>query len=244
MTQMTILRMNFICFIISFLSINSQNSRNDNETLVLDFYLDQSKLYSIEESDCNFKIVVYEIIHCNEGPCPFPIIEEKIIENEEECQILKTLFDSIFTKSDIKKQYIFYDEFPEDQTDMIIRILENNNLISILKYEILNNSEKFNKKYKKMGYTYEIEDESESVICTIALGQKPNDGYSIEIKKIKIKGNNVSIYVSEKVPGEDEAVIDALTYPIVQVKFNHFPSSIKVFNYETGDIFPRQIYSI
>ena len=143
-----------------------------------------------------------------------------------------------------KKKTIFYDEIPDTQTDMIIMILENNKLIPILKYEVLNNSEKYNNKYKKRGYSYEIEDDSESVIYTIAMGEKPSGGYSIGVKKIKIKGTNVSIYVNEKFPGKDEAVTDALTYPIVQVKFNYLPSSVKVFNYETGDNYPRQIYSI
>ena len=119
--------------------------------------MDRGKLYSIEESIGNFKIVIYEIIYCKEGPCPFPIIDEKIIEIEEECQILKTLFNIIFTNSDIKTKSIFYDEFPEGQTDMImiIKILENNKLISILEYEILDNSEKYNNKYKKRGYNLE-----------------------------------------------------------------------------------------
>ena len=120
-------------------------------------------------------------------------------------------------------------------------ILENNKLIPILKYEVLNNSEKYNNKYKKRGYSYEIEDDSESVIYTIAMGEKPSGGYSIGVKKIKIKGTNVSIYVNEKFPGKDEAVTDALTYPIVQVKFNHLPSFVEVINYETGDIFPNLI---
>ena len=91
-------------------------------------------------------------------------------------------------------------------------------------------------KYKKRGYTYEIDDES--VIYTIAMGEKSTGGYSIGIQKIKIKGNNISIYVTEKVPGMDDIVTDAFTYPIVQVKFNHLPSTVEVINYETGDIFP------
>ena len=122
---------------------------------------------------------------------------------------------------------------------MILMILEKNKLISILKYEILNNSGKYNNKYKERGFTYETEDGSDSVIYTIAMGEKPSGGYSIGIKKIKIKGNNVSIYVTEKVPEKNEFVTDAFTYPIVQVKFNHLPSFVQVSNYDTGDIFLR-----
>ena len=108
MAKIRIKRMNFICFIISIFVINCQNSKSNNDTLVLDFYLDY-KIYSLEKSDGNFKIVVYEIIYCKEGSsCPFPIIDEKIIENEEECQILETLFESIFTSSAIKKKKLYF----------------------------------------------------------------------------------------------------------------------------------------
>ena len=230
--------LNFIFIIISFLTINSQNSVDDNDTLVLNFYLDKIKVYSVEETDGNFKIVVYEIIHCNEAPCPLPIIDEKIIDNEEDCQILKTLFD-LYLKNDIKQNSLFYDELPEEQMDMILMVLEKNKLFTILKYEILNNSEKHNNKYKKKGFTFENEEGSESVICTIAMGEKPSGGYSIGIKKIKIKGSNASIYVTEKVPRKDEMVTDAITYPIAQVKFNQSPSFVEVRNYDTGDIFQR-----
>ena len=71
------------------------------------------------------------------------------------------------------------------------------------------------------------------------MGEKPSGGYSIGIKKIKIKGSNVSIYVTEKVPRKDEMVTDAITYPIAQVKFNQSPSFVQVSNYDTGDIFLR-----
>ena len=70
------------------------------------------------------------------------------------------------------------------------------------------------------------------------MGEKPTAGYSIEIQKVKIKGNNVSIYVSEKVPGKEEMVDDVITYPIVQIKFNHLPSIIEIIDYETGENYP------
>ena len=57
------------------------------------------------------------------------------------------------------------------------------------------------------------------------MGEKPSGDNSIGIKKIKIKGNNISIYVIEKAPGIVKAVTEALTYPVAQVKFNHLPSS-------------------
>ena len=232
----------FILFIISFLGINSQDSQINNDALVLNIYYEDNKIYSIEKRDSIFEVITKQVIYCIKAPCDPLIVAQKLIENEEDCQILKTLFDKHFLNSDIKEKTVYYQELPEDQIQIIIKLLEKNKIISILKYEILNNSEKYNYKYKERGYTYETaEEESESVIYTIAMGEKPSGGYSIQIQKIKIKGNKTSIYISEKVPGKDEAVTDALTYPIVQVKFNHLPSFVEVINYETGDIFPNLI---
>ena len=70
------------------------------------------------------------------------------------------------------------------------------------------------------------------------MGQKPTAGYSIDIKKVKIKGKIVTIYVNEKVPGREEMVDDIITYPIAQIKFNHLPSEVNILNYDSGDKFP------
>ena len=231
----------FIFFIISFLDINSQDAKSTDDTLVLNIYYENNIIYSIEERDGIFGIITKHVIYCIKAPCDPLIVDRKLIENEEDCQILKSLLDEYLLKSSIKEKTVYYGELPEDQIQIIINVLEKNKIISILKYEILNNNEKYNNKYEERGYNYEIEEKSESVIYTIAMGEKPSGGYSIGIQKIKIKGNRVSIYISEKVPGKDEDVTDALTYPIVQVKFNHLPSFVEVINYETGDIFPNLI---
>ena len=69
------------------------------------------------------------------------------------------------------------------------------------------------------------------------MGEQTSGGYSIGIQKIKIKGNKISIYVTEKMLG-NKIFIQAHTYPNVQVKFNHLPSKVEIINYEAGDIFP------
>ena len=71
------------------------------------------------------------------------------------------------------------------------------------------------------------------------MGEKPSNGYSIDVKEVKIVGNYAAIYVVEKSPGKDETVTEALTYPIIQIKFNKLPSSIKILNYVTGESFLR-----
>ena len=222
--------------IISFLVINSQDSDNKDDTLVINYYYKDGRVYSIEENEGNFKVLTKEVIYCLVAPCIFPILDENPIENNEDCKILKSLFDEIFKDSNVKEKSITDGEISGDQLNIIINVLEHNKIISKLEYEILNDSKINNIKYKKKGYIYEIE--NESVIYTIAMGEKPTAGYSIEIQKVKIKGDNVSIYVSEKVPGKEEMVDDVITHPIVQIKFNHLPSMIEIIDYETGENYP------
>ena len=227
---------NFILLIISFLFINSQNSDSKEEVLVINYSYKDGKVYSIEEKEGNFKAVTREVVNCFVEPCIFPILNEYPIENEEDWKILKELFDEIFQDSENKEKSVEDGDLTKEQVKMILDVLERNKITSNLEYEILENASKYNMKFKKRGYTYEIEDES--IIYTIAMGEKNTGGYSIRIQKVKIKGNTVSIYVTEKVPGMNEFVTQAFTYPIVQIKFNHLPSKVEVINYETGDIFP------
>ena len=229
-------KINFILLIISFLFINSQNSDSKEEVLVINYSYKDGKVYSIEEKEGNFKAVTREVVNCFVEPCIFPILNEYTIENEEDWKILKELFDEIFQDSENKEKSVEDGDLTKEQVKMILDVLERNKITSNLEYEILENASKYNMKFKKRGYTYEIEDES--IIYTIAMGEKNTGGYSIRIQKVKIKGNTVSIYVTEKVPGMNEFVTQAFTYPIVQIKFNHLPSKVEVINYETGDIFP------
>ena len=229
-------RLNLILnvFITLFLVINSQ----ETDKRVLNYYHIDDKIYSIEENEANFKILIKQNIKCDEAPCIPPILEEQNIENEEVCYILRYLFDNIFEDSDSREKSIVAEDLTFELKLIILNIIEKIKNSYTLEYEILNNH-LYNNKYKNKGYTYEMEDES--VIYTIAMGQMPSSGYSIDIKKIKIKGNNASIYVTEKVPGNDKGEDSVLTYPIVQVKFNHLPSSIEVINYETGEYYESLI---
>ena len=229
-------RINFFVIIISFFFINSQNSDDKEEALIINYAYKDIKVYSIEEKDGNYKALTREVVNCFVEPCIFPILEESPIEDEEDIKILKALFDEIFENSDVKEKSVVDGDITEEQVKIILNVLEHNKISSNLEYEILGNTGKYNSKFKKRGYTYEIEDES--VIYTIGMGEKNTGGYSISIQKVKIKGNSVSIYVTEKVPGMNEFVTQAFTYPIVQIKFNHLPSKVEVINYETGDIFP------
>ena len=231
-------KVNFFLFIISFLIINSQNSNKNNDILVLNFF-HENKIYSFQEKDENFKIITKNVVYCIKAPCPSQISSIKLIKDEEDIKILKTLFDVIFLNSDKKEKFVSYGELPEDQIKIILMVLEKNKIILKIKYEILSNSDQYNDKFKDRGYTYEVDDNSESAIYTIAMGEKPSGGYSIEIKKVKINRDTATIYVSEKVPGKNEVVTEALTYPIVQIKFNFLPSFVEIINSETNILFRR-----
>ena len=225
-------RINFILIFISFFIINSQDLDNNENVLVINYYYKDGKVYSIEEKEGNFKIFTKEVVNCLVEPCIFPILDENPIEDEEDCKILKSLFEEIFKNSDDKEKSVTDGDITEEQMKKILNVLDHNKIMTILEYEILESGE--DKKLTKKSYIYEMEDES--AIYTIGMGEK-TVGYSIEIRKIKIKGNNVSIYVVEKEP-INIMISDFNIYPIVKVKFNHLPSIVEVINYETGENYP------
>ena len=214
----------------------SQNSENDNNvSRILNYYLD-GKIYSIEEKNNYFNIVIKEQVVCVMEPCIPPIIDTMSINKEEDCKALKLLFEEIFKNSNLNEKSIYDGELlTNEQKDIIFKILESNNIISKLEYKIINNLSSYNQKYSQKGFSYETK--NDSVIYTVAMGEKTTGGYSIDVKKVKIKGNSAIIYVREKIPGENEVVTDAFTYPIVQVKFNKFPTKITVLNYDTNETY-------
>ena len=230
MAKLDLNKINLIILIISFISINSQDFR------ILNYYHNDGKIYSIEEGEDNFKILTKEVIFCITTPCIPPVLDEKIIENKEDIRSLKLLFDEIFVDSKVKELNAIEGELADEQLEIILNVLKKNKIIIILEYKIINNLGQYNGIFRRRGYLYKIE--GDSVIYTIAMGEKTSGGYSIEVKEVKIKGDSATIYVTEKSPGKEDIVTDALTYPIVQVKFNKFPSSIEVISYDSGESFP------
>ena len=74
---------NFMLLIISFIFINSKNSDNNEESLVINYSYKEGKVYSIEEKEGNFKALTREVLNCLIEPCIFPILDENPIEDEE-----------------------------------------------------------------------------------------------------------------------------------------------------------------
>ena len=53
----------------------------------------------------------------------------------------------------------------------------------------------------------------------VSLGERPTDGYELKVLHVKLKEDLVEVVVEETVPGDDELVTQALTYPFVLIRF-------------------------
>lgn len=218
------------------LSNNEDKNKINKESRILNYILD-NKTYSIKEN-ITFTIIIYNK-ECNKKVCNSSDIEEIKITNEDDLKILNSIFDDIFNETHIKIKTFNNEDLTVEQNDKILKILENNNIISKnnRKYEILINTNDYNNKYKKRGYSFAIE--NNTIVYTIAMGEKPNGGYSIKITNIKIEENDdVEIFVEERSPDLSSSITQALTYPIVQIKFFINPNKIKIINKKSGENYP------
>jgi hypothetical protein len=213
-------------FVISFFFINSKSSKRK-----LDYVYENGISILIEERDNSFEITYHFYVEGNEG---FPAFGSKKADIEES-KNLTIIFDEIFKNTDMERIERSNNDLTPRQNEMILKILDHHDIIYQLRYEIIHDSNNYNKTFKQRGFSFEYND---GCIFTIAMGEMPTGGYSINIKKTKIKRFNIDIYVSEKAPGEGEIVAQSKTYPIVQIKLNAFPKFIKVYNYDTNEIYP------
>ena len=223
-------------FAISIVFTVTQYSNDTN--LTLNYYHTDHRVYSIVKEEKIFKILTKLRISCLRAPCNFPVLNIKTVDDEKDSEKLETIFYEIFKDSDIYVK-IANDELTSEQLKIIFDIFENNNIYLEIKYEIMNRNEFYLKQYNERGYS--CEKLNDTLICTIAMGEKRSGGFFIEIKKVKIKGNSVIIYVNEILPKPGDAVTDAITYPIAKIKFNKEPDEIEVVNNETGEKFKRII---
>jgi len=217
------------CILISLVS--SQESDSKNRTL--NYYLD-GLIYSIEEKMDHIKIVVKEKVDCIMAPCIYPVIGSTEIVKEKEQENLKFVLDEIFNKAEVNEKTVIDDDLSDEQVEKIFEVLINNNMTSKLEYNVIDNLSVHYNLYPEMGYYYQ---NGRWQTYTISAGRKPTSGYSINIKKVKIKGHSATVYVKEYEPhGPSD---DVLTYPIVRIKFNINPSSITIINSDNGKIYPK-----
>jgi len=220
-----------IILFIAFLTINSDESR------ILNFYHKDGKIYSIEGNGDNFNVLTKELIFCVKEPCIYPVIAENAITDKEDIQTLKSLFADLFVNFEIKEINSLKNELTDQQKEIVVKVLKNNKIISSIEYEIVKNPKHSYGFIKKRGYLYKIEDGS--VLFIISMGRRRTSGYSIEVKKVEIKGDNVTIFVTEKRAKKSDYVAFGITYPTVEIRFNKLPSNVLVLNYYTGEIYPH-----
>ncbi len=109
---------------------------------------------------------------------------------------------------------------------------------SKLTYSINNELSLYNSRYKERGIYYDTLNQPDAPsIYTIAMGERPTGGYSIEVKSVTIDDNeNVVVIVEENTEDMRTAVTEAFTYPVCQVTLSHSPKSIVIKN-TSGEIF-------
>ena len=222
-----------IIFIFSVLiiSVLSQSSANKNRTLN---YLLNGLIFSIVEKENYFDIVTKQQIYCIRAPCIPPVLNTISIKKEEDIKILKSLFSEIFNGTKVIEKPLIDDDLTSEQIDKIFKVFENNNVSQALKYKIIKGLGYYDSNYSKRGFYTE----GNGLNYTIASGQRPSGGYTIEVNKVKIKGTQATIYVKETKPSGGS--ITVITYPIARVEFNIIPTSVTVVNYDdTNEIFPK-----
>ena len=217
----------YIIFILSFIVINSEEYKR-----TLNYEYESGIITPInEKNNGRFEIDIVEYEDMS-----LPAFGWTFINDINDINNLTIIFDEIFKDSDKQKINVKSNELTEKQNENILKILDKYHVVYQLRYEVINNLNNNNKTYEQKGYTYEYDNGHK---FTIAMGEKPTGGYSINIRKTKIKKLDIIIYVSEKEPGIGEIVTEALTYPITQIKLNTYPSKIQIVNYDTDEVYPR-----
>ena len=217
----------YIIFILSFIVINSEEYKR-----TLNYEYESGIITPInEKNNGRFEIDIVEYEDMS-----LPAFGWTFINDINDINNLTIIFDEIFKDSDKQKINVKSNELTEKQNENILKILDKYHVVYQLRYEVINNLNNNNKTYEQRGYTYEYDNGHK---FTIAMGEKPTGGYSINIRKTKIKKLDIIIYVSEKEPGIGEIVTEALTYPITQIKLNTYPSQIQIVNYDTDEVYPR-----
>ena len=216
----------YIILILSFIVINSEEYKR-----ILNYEYESGIITTInEKNNGQFEIDIVEFEDLS-----LPAFGSAFVNDINDQNNLTIIFDEIFKNSNKQEIDVKSNELTEKQNENILKVLDKCHVVYQLRYKVINNLDN-NKTYKQRGYTYEYDN---GHIFTIAMGEKPTGGYSISIRKTKIKKLAIIIYVSEKEPGLGEIVTEALTYPIAQIKLNAYPSNIQIVNYDTNEVYPR-----
>lgn len=149
------------------ISKNYKKNKITSPVKILNYQKDNN-IYSIEKSNNNkFKINLKQVV-CLKDKCNENFIDKKEIKEEEDEENLISLFDEVFKNNSKSEKTVKDEDLSSEQLNQIEDILENNDLISELEYEIINDLDYNNEEYYERGYYYKIY--SEYSICTIARG--------------------------------------------------------------------------
>ena len=222
-----------LIFVISFFSINSSSVIR-----TLKYKYTSGITTSIEEIENGFQIIRFEETL---SPLEGPLIGEEAVYKDE-IKNLAYVFSEIFQDSEEKSILVNSEDLTKRQNEIILNILNRHNIVYELKYEILKNVDLYDYNYTNRGYKLYYDKDIKSVALTIAMGKRPTGGYSIYIKKIKVKGDIITIDVTEKTPFEGEIVTEAETYPIIKIKFNSVPIIKEIINSDTQETYRRYKY--
>lgn len=82
------------------------------------------------------------------------------------------------------------------------------------------NVERIKERKNSSGHTILTQDQKQYIV--VFAGEKPSSGYEIRIERIKERGGQLEVYVSESKPDPDSMQLTVLTYPLDIVKIEGF----------------------
>ena len=194
----------------------------------------ESSTFVISENENNYEVEIRKgTIFCFKAPCNQNVLDTITITDKEDMDNLKIVLDDILSKENINIKT--YNDLTSEQKEIIKNVFDRNNIF----YTIINDLDQHNKQYDKRGYYYDEDEKQYRTFITIAMGEKPNGGYTIDVEKIEMNEEGVTIYVNENKPEEGAIVTSIMTYPVVQIKFNFISNRTTTVNNETGEEFPH-----
>ena len=193
----------------------------------------ESSTFGIDENENNYEVEIRKgTIYCYKAPCNQKVLDKITITDKEDMDNLKIVFDDILSEEN--RNIKTYNDLPSKQKEIIKNVFDRNNIF----YTIINDLDQHNKQYDKRGYYYDEDEKQYRTFITIAMGEKSNGGYSIDVEKIEMNEEGVTIYVNENKPEEGAITTSDMTYPVVRIKFNFISNRITIVNNETGEKFP------
>ena len=204
----------------------SKEKNNTNKEEYIIHYYSNNSLYDIETNNNTLLITKKDVIECVTTPCdPIVVDSFKIKYKEEYQELIKELC------KEEKEITISTKDLNDNQLILLNEIVKEDNKKDSITYKVIESIED-DSNYEEHGYYLE---EEEKVILTISSGLKNTGGYTIQIKDIKVDGNDIEILVEEENPPEDAIVTMAFTCPIVQIELSKIPDNITVQNINTNE---------